>query len=130
MGDASLHHLALGARDPETVARFYRDVLGMREVARHHTDGGTLRSVWLSLGARGVLMVERIEGTLASESVTLRPGLFLLAVEVAADERSAWEHRLEAAGHPIEAGTDHTSYTRDPEGNRVALSSYPLPEGH
>ena len=30
------------------------------------------------------------------------------------------------AGITIEARTGYTSYLRDPEGNRVALSNYPL----
>lgn len=121
-----LHHLALGARDPERVARFYRDVLGLAEVARH-LDGEELRSVWLSLG-EGVLMIERIPSATPVQPVAMAPGLFLLALQIDEDARDAWIARLDAAGHPIEDSTAYTSYARDPEGNRVAISCYPLPD--
>lgn len=129
MGDqaapARLHHVALGARDLERVAAFYRDLLGLREVARHHGPAGRLRSVWLDLGGP-VLMVELtqepqapIEGAGA--------GLFLLALAYPPPERDRLERALAESGFPAESRTEHTVYLRDPEGNRVALSSYPLP---
>ena len=46
------HHLALGARDLERVAAFYRDLLGLPEVSRHREPGGRLRSIWLILAER------------------------------------------------------------------------------
>lgn len=119
-----LHHLAIGARDPEAVAAFYRDVLGLAEVKRH-VDDGALRSVWLRVGD-AVVMVERIGADTPHVQVQMRPGLFLLALAIDAAERPAWRARLEAAGYPVEDATDFTDYTRDPEGNRVALSFYPL----
>jgi glyoxylase I family protein len=118
-----LHHLALGARDVERVATFYRDVLGLNEIARHHRGDGTLRSIWLDLGG-AILMIEataeaprRVEGVGA--------GPFLLALRAPASHRIELERALEAAGSAIESRTDFTSYARDPEGNRVAISSHP-----
>jgi catechol 2,3-dioxygenase-like lactoylglutathione lyase family enzyme len=52
-----LHHIALGAHDPERVAAFYRDLLGLRELKRQQGSDGSLRSIWLDLGG-AVLMVE------------------------------------------------------------------------
>src|SRR5437016_3888087 len=52
-----LHHLALGTRDVERLARFYIDVLELREVTRHLHADGSLRSVWLDLGG-ALLMIE------------------------------------------------------------------------
>jgi glyoxylase I family protein len=118
-----LHHLALGARDVAAVSSFYRDQLGLPEVRRHHRQDGTLRSIWLALGA-SVLMIERCEET--TPPSFMRPGLFLIAFRVAKSDRLALERRLEASGHPIESRTTHTSYARDPEGNRVAISEHPL----
>ena len=121
-----LHHLALGARDPDRLASFYRDVLGLPELQRHH-DAEQLRSVWLALGT-GALMIERIP--VDSEHTTHQgtaPGLFLLAVAIPEAERTAWTARLEAAGCSVDSSTSaFTSYTRDPEGNRVAVSFYPI----
>ena len=121
---SALHHLALGSNDVERLARFYRDVLELKEVVRHsHTDG-TLRSVWLDLGG-SVLMIEH---TLEAPRTVLGVGSgpFLIALAVAPDLREAWEQRLTGAGQPIESRTEFTSYARDPDGNRIALSAYPL----
>jgi catechol-2,3-dioxygenase len=113
--------VALGARDPERLAGFYRDVLGLPEKARHHHADGRLRSVWLDLGG-AILMVE--ETSQSREPVDgVGRGLFLLAVCCTAEERPALERALADAGSPIEARTAHTSYARDPEGNRIAVSS-------
>jgi catechol 2,3-dioxygenase-like lactoylglutathione lyase family enzyme len=119
-----LHHLALGARDLERVATFYRDLLGLREVRRHHDPGGRLRSIWLDLGGP-VLMIERTEEP-ARRVLGVGAGPFLLSLAVEPSDRVALESSLAASGFPVEARTEHTVYLRDPEGNRVALSSYPL----
>jgi catechol 2,3-dioxygenase-like lactoylglutathione lyase family enzyme len=120
-----LHHVALGARDVEIVAAFYRDVLGLPEVTRHpHPEGG-VRSIWLDLGG-AVLMVERTEAQ-PRKVEGVGAGPFLLAVRVPEAERAAFEERLAAAAAPVEDRTDFTSYARDPEGNRVAISHYELP---
>lgn len=122
-GGRRLHHLALGAADVDRVAAFYRDCLGLCETARHHGADGQLRSVWLDLGGP-VLMIEQ-----TTEPPRLAPavgaGLFLLALSAEAGERALLERSLAAAGCPVESRTDHTTYFRDPEGNRVAISSYP-----
>lgn len=55
-------------------------------------------------------------------------GLFLIALSVSEAERAAFEIRLELAGSRIESRSEFTSYARDPDGNRIAISSYPLPE--
>ena len=53
-------------------------------------------------------------------------GPFLIALSVEAALRSAFESRLLAAGCEVESRTQWTSYARDPDGNRIALSSYTL----
>jgi glyoxylase I family protein len=118
-----LHHVALGARDVERVAAFYRDVIGLAEERRHLDDSGKLRSIWLR--AEGTLLMieatnaenERVEGVGA--------GPFLLAFAIHPDERAEIEARLVGAGAGIESRTPYTSYARDPEGNRVAVSHHP-----
>lgn len=121
----TLHHIALGARDVERVAAFYRDVFEFGELTRHEMPDGALRSVWLRAGPV-ILMVEYTEATRPRvEGVGAGP--FLLAVSVAPDERAALEARLEAAGSAIEDRTGFTSYARDPEGHRVAISHWPEP---
>lgn len=124
-----VHHIALGARDVATLAAFYRFALGLTEAARHHRPDGSLRSVWLRLDPTGesMLMVEADEGAGASgdDAGSPRPGWFLVAFAAAdAEHRAELERALERAGCPIEARSAATSYARDPEGNRIALSVY------
>ena len=120
---ARLHHIALGAVDVNGVAEFYRDVLGFEELDRHDDASGELRSIWLDAG--GVtLMVERTsERRERVEGVGAGP--FLLAISVEPDERAQIEDRLSAAGAEVEERTEHSSYARDPEGNRIAISHHP-----
>jgi glyoxylase I family protein len=120
---ARLHHIALGARDVARVARFYREVLGLVETARHLTDDRELRSIWLDLSG-SLLMIERTEDP-PRRVEGVGAGPFLLAFRVSPDERSALERRVEAAGATIESRSGFSSYFRDPEGNRVAVSHYP-----
>lgn len=120
-----LHHVALGARDVARVAAFYREVFALAEVARHLDDEGALRSIWLELGG-ALLMVERTREP-GREVEGVGSGPFLLAFAIRPEERVALEARLAAAGAPVESRTGYTSYARDPEGNRVAVSHYPEP---
>jgi catechol 2,3-dioxygenase-like lactoylglutathione lyase family enzyme len=118
-----LHHVALGARDVEGVARFYRELFGLAELRRHHHDDGTLRSIWLDLGG-SILMVER--SSEPNRHVTgVASGPFLIALRVPPSERTRLEAALEQRGHHIDDRSEYTTYTRDPEGNRVAFSHYP-----
>lgn len=122
-GPARLHHIALGARDVEAVAAFYRDLLGLPELNRFSDTGGRLRSVWLDLGGP-ILMIERT-GEPVRRVRGVGAGLFLVALSAPAGARSEREIALAAAGFPVESRTEHTIYLRDVEGNRVAISSYP-----
>ena len=119
----AVHHIALGARDVEEVAAFYRQVFDLREVDRHVDEGGRLRSIWLDMNGP-ILMVERSDDK-PRRVDGVGAGPFLIAMSVTPDERPDLEERLERFGAPIEERTDFTSYARDPEGNRVAISHYP-----
>ena len=120
----ALHHLALGTQDVARLARFYCDVLELSELKRHLHADGTLRSVWLELGGP-VLMLEATEAPPRSV-VGIGAGPFLIAFSVEPTRRPLFEARLLEAGCGIESRTQWTSYARDPDGNRIALSSYPV----
>jgi catechol 2,3-dioxygenase-like lactoylglutathione lyase family enzyme len=122
---AHLHHLALGSRDVEVLARFYGELLGLPEVARHLDEHGVLRSIWLDLGS-SLLMIERTQEA-ARWVEGVGSGPFLLAFRVSPTARAELERQLMALGHAIEARTAFSSYSRDPDGNRFALSHYPEP---
>jgi catechol 2,3-dioxygenase-like lactoylglutathione lyase family enzyme len=123
----AIHHVAIKATDPERVAAFYRDVLGLREVARHPMADAAdvVRSVWLACGD-AVLMVERSgrAGPPAAAFAEDPAGLHLVALRIDPSEAPAWRVRLASAGHRVVHETPSTLYALDPEGNRVGLSWY------
>lgn len=119
------HHLAIQVRDLPTAELFYAGVLGLPVIARHVDAAGAPRSIWVGVG-EGFLALELCSGELLEAPFRdPAPGLFLLALRIAREERDAWEERLAAAGHPKVAETPFTFYVRDPEGNRVGLSHHP-----
>jgi glyoxylase I family protein len=123
--ERALHHLAIGSGDVERLAAFYRELVGLRELARHHTADGKLRSIWLDLGG-AILMIEHTDKP-ARTVDGIDTGPFLLAFRVSAAGRRAVEDALAARGHRIESRSPFTSYARDADGNRIAFSHYPEP---
>ena len=117
----SIHHIAITTRDPEKLAVFYRDILGLPEIKRHFLDDGTLRSAWLDLGHNAILMLEKQDASPQNGN-----GYHLLAFTVTESEKTAWKEKLARAGIEISHSTDYTLYFRDPDGNRIGLSSYHL----
>jgi glyoxylase I family protein len=116
-----IHHLALKAKDPEAVARFYVSMLGLVEERRHQDEKG-LRSIWLDLDD-SILMIERSDrGGEHPAYDDDPPGIHLVALAIDPSEAPAWRARLSVIKE-----TAYTLYVADPEGNRIALSSYPEP---
>lgn len=123
-GRVSLHHVAVGTRDVGALAAFYCALLQIDEAKRHLDEQGNLRSVWLDL-AGTLLMIERAAPGAVRPAVTgVGLGAFLLAFRANPDERRAFEARAEALGARVESRSDYTSYLRDPDGNRIAVSEY------
>ena len=122
-----LHHLAIGTKEVHSLARFYRDVFLLKERARQSDELG-MRSIWLELDS-GVLMVERLDGPAHPQEFDakgMHGGLFLIAFQMSDAERDDVEGRIEKAGGRIESRTTFTTYARDPDGNRIAVSSHSL----
>lgn len=118
-----LHHIALGASQPDRVAAFYRDIFALPEKQRHHYESGALRSIWLDM--EGVILMVEHSRLPPTRVEAVGNGLFLLAFQIRASERADLEDKLTVLGGQIEERTSFTSYCRDPEGNRLAFSHYP-----
>ena len=116
----NFHHVAIATPDPARLAAFYEDVLGLPRVREWPGEGG-MRSIWMGCG-EGTLMLERCADppavTLFAEKA---PGLHLVALRIAPDEREPWRKRL---GARLVHETEFTLYVQDPDGNRVGLSCY------
>jgi len=123
-----LHHLAIQVVDLDRAEAFYAGLLGLPVLRRWEDGAGRPRSVWLQLDGGAFLALERCDepGRQPAWS-SPEAGLHLLAVEIAAADRAAWEARLDRAGHPKVQETDFTFYVRDPDGNRIGLSHHPTP---
>lgn len=117
------HHVAVFANDVEKVAAFYREVLGLPELARYPLPGGGLRAIWLSASHDGAPM----GGFLAIEAAAVQPtpGSAVIALRIEAPERERLKRELAVKGVAIEKETRWTTYVRDPEGNVVAFSHHP-----
>ena len=109
-----IHHLALRVRDLETCRRFYAETLGL-EVMESHAH-----SIWFRAGDVVLMLEQSLRGRGSDEG---SGHVLALAVE----ELLPWEERLAAAGIPIDDRTPKTLFLRDPEGHRVALSTYRFP---
>lgn len=114
-----VHHIAIQVRELERARAFYVDVLGLAEVRRQ------AHAIWVD--AEGIIvMLERCDDAAGAPPWSdARAGLHLLALTIGADERGTWRARLLAAGAPLLGETAFTLYTRDPDGTRIGLSSYP-----
>jgi glyoxylase I family protein len=118
----SLHHVALGTRDVDALASFYCGLLSTNELRRQFDEAGGLRSVWLDLSGT-LLMIERSEQAAWHAPVSgVGQGPFLLAFRADAAGRRGFEARAEALGALVESRSAYTSYLRDPDGNRIAVS--------
>ena len=113
---ARLHHIALRTPDVDRAFAFYQHWFGLRP-ARDMRP----RAVWLSLEG-GVLMIEQSD---PDEPAVPAGSRELLALAVTVEERDRLREKLVQAGL-LEDETAHTLYFRDPDGRRVAVSSYPL----
>ena len=109
-----IHHIALRTGDVEALASFYGSTLGLDVVRR----GGAGGSVWLD-AAGTLLMIERADPA----EPDIPPGAMEL-IAFAVKDREAWRRRLEAAAVAIESETAFTLYFRDPDGRRLAVSTY------
>jgi len=126
MNVRGFHHLAIQVRSLERVAAFYRDVLGLREQARHHRQDGSLRALWMGLPDGGFLALEEVTGEVPAQPFrTPEPGLYLLALRISPEERASVLAELSRHGVEVVHQSQWTVYVRDPEGNRVGLSHHP-----
>jgi glyoxylase I family protein len=116
----ALHHLALRTHDLPRLERFYADVLGLRVSRRDPARG----SLWLAAGAVVVMLEQAAAAELGPAEGSL--DLVAFAVDPASPrpDLEAWRAHLAQAGIPIEAETPFTLYFRDPDGRRLAVSTY------
>lgn len=113
----ALGHAVLKVRSLERSAAFYRDLLGLREVARYRG-----KMVFFSLGANHHDLALMEVGAQAADADPGAVGLYHLAFKVGdtLDELRAVKAELEAGGVEILGMSDHrvsqSLYILDPDG--------------
>ncbi|HKI57720.1 MAG TPA: VOC family protein [Trueperaceae bacterium] len=113
--------VTLRVRDLEAVARFYRDVLGLR--VRSEIGPGDGPAVALGTSARTLVRLEPGARQLADRAA---PGLYHLALLLPdRPALGAWLRHAAQAGTPLQGAADHgvseAVYLADPEGNGVEV---------
>lgn len=118
----ALGHVVLKVRQLAVSVPFYRDVLGLREVARH---GGSM--VFFSLGSNHHDLALAEVGPAAPSPAGNSVGLYHVAFKVgnSLPELRAFKARLEEAGVPILGMSDHlvsqSLYIADPDGTQIEI---------
>lgn len=118
----ALGHAVLKVRSLERSAAFYRDLLGMSEVARYRG-----RMAFFSLGANHHDLALMEVGAQAADADPGAVGLYHLAFKVgdSLNELRAVKAELEAAGVAILGMSDHrvsqSLYILDPDGTELEL---------
>ena len=129
----SIHHIALKTNQVERLVSFYQTVLGLTQVRIQKFPDGSVRSIWLKVGAT-LIMIEKSEaGELQSTSASHSfsedaPGIHLIALAIDESDRMSWISHLKEHGVVVEKETEHSVYFFDPDGNRVCLSHFSEPQ--
>jgi catechol 2,3-dioxygenase len=127
-----LGHIVLYVRDLERSARFYRDVLGWRQIVPDADGSSPLRAPVAAFAAPSgrthheLLLIE-VGPDAASQPEGRRVGLYHFGLKVgdSDDELREALDRLQEAGTPVLGASDHTVthslYIADPDGNEIEL---------
>ncbi len=121
-----LGHLVLYVRDLERSRRFYRDVLGWREI----TDDGPLNlpaAAFTSGRTHHELLLIEVGAGAQPIPAGRRVGMYHFGLKIGETDDDLREAvaRLREAGVPITGASDHTVthslYIEDPDGNEIEL---------
>jgi catechol 2,3-dioxygenase len=128
-GVKELGHVVLYVRDVGRAVRFYRDVLGWRQIGPAEEEGGPRLPMAMFSGGRThheLLLIE-VGDQAAPIPSGRRVGMYHFGLKVgdSDDELRAALARLREAGVPVLGATDHgvthSLYIADPDGNEIEL---------
>lgn len=118
-----LGHVVFYVKDLERALRFYRDLLGFKEVGR--IFNGTAAALTSGRTHHELLLIQ--VGDAPGPSSGRRRGLYHIGIKVgdSLDDLRQAKRELEQAGISIDGMSDHTVsqslYLKDPDGNEVEL---------
>jgi len=118
-----LGHVVFYVKDLEPSLRFYRDLLGFKEVGR--IFNGAAAALTSGRTHHELLLIQ--VGDVPGPPAGRRRGLYHIGIKVgdSLDELRQAKQELEQAGIPIDGMSDHTVsqslYLKDPDGNEVEV---------
>jgi catechol-2,3-dioxygenase len=124
-----LGHIVLYVRDIERSARFYRDVLGWRQIMPEPGQTASFAAAFSAPGGRThheLLLIE-VGHDAAAQPAGRRVGLYHFGLKVGDNDDQLREAltKLQEAGVTIVGSSDHTVthslYIEDPDGNEIEL---------
>ncbi len=135
----SVNHIALVAKEIERLSRFYEEIL-LLTPAYKRSRKGRLESVWFDLNGI-LLMIEQANAPTSSDvedpplALKATPkesslyhrkngGLHLIAFHAKENDRPRILATLEQYSISVDDQSEYTLYCRDPEGNRIAFSTF------
>ena len=123
-----LGHLAIRAKDIEATAKFYCEVIGLKEAFRmHHLEGGRLGCIYMYIAHSQFIEIFPDGSGEQAENNTI--GIKHICIEV--DNAAVFQEELRAKGAPIytEIKTGYSKciqfWTHDPDGNRIEFMELP-----
>ena len=118
-----VHHIAIQVADLAAMSAFYRDLLGLTET-KAARDGVT----WFTAGEI-ILMLEPVNGAIRDEVfASSTPGLHVVSFGIDVATRDAWKEKFATRPILLERETPYSLFIRDPEGNRIGLTHFPVAE--
>jgi catechol 2,3-dioxygenase-like lactoylglutathione lyase family enzyme len=115
----SIDHVSVLITDVQRSRHFYRDLLGLREIAKPKTFDFV--ALWFDLGHQQLHLLQK------PQADTLSPRHFALRVK---DVRAAREH-FQTQGVPFDETTPipHCDrfFIKDPDGNRIEIIQWLVP---
>ena len=126
-GVKELGHVVLYVRDVERSVRFYRDVLGWRQLGPAEGDSRLPMAMFSGGRTHHELLLIEVGDQAAPIPSGRRVGMYHFGLKVgdSDDELRAALTRLGEAGVPVLGATDHgvthSLYIADPDGNEIEL---------
>ena len=124
----ALGHLAIRSKDIEATAKFYRDIIGLKEAFRmHQLEGGRLGCIYMYIAPSQFIEIFPDGGGEQPENNNI--GIKHICIEV--DNAAVFQEELRARGAPIdtELKTGYSKciqfWTHDPDGTRIEFMELP-----